>query len=144
MLPLDQPIGTVPGRSSPTNGAFSIADTLKRGPRFNNVYRLVEWRDTSPCVTAGGSPTSGGLNVADPRAAWQNAGHYGVVSWGETAGAVTAAASHDNGRNNVADPRPLRLEELGEAPLIVSLDGTWHRPLTTLELAALQGFPTEG
>ncbi|HNB06106.1 MAG TPA: DNA cytosine methyltransferase [Thauera aminoaromatica] len=144
VLPLDQPIGTVPGRSSPTNGAFSIADTLKRGPRFNNVYRLVEWRDTSPCVTAGGSPTSGGLNVADPRAAWQNAGHYGVVSWGETAGAVTAAASHDNGRNNVADPRPLRLEELGEAPLIVSLDGTWHRPLTTLELAALQGFPTEG
>jgi len=27
-------------------------------------------------------------------------------------------------------------------PVIVAADGTWHRPLTTLELAALQGFPT--
>jgi hypothetical protein len=27
-------------------------------------------------------------------------------------------------------------------PVIVSEDGTWHRPLTTLELAALQGLPT--
>lgn len=25
--------------------------------------------------------------------------------------------------------------------MIIALDGTWHRPLTTLELAALQGFP---
>ena len=27
--------------------------------------------------------------------------------------------------------------------IIVAADGTWHRPLTTLELAALQGFPIE-
>ncbi len=26
-------------------------------------------------------------------------------------------------------------------PVIIALDGTWHRPLTTLELAVLQGFP---
>lgn len=25
--------------------------------------------------------------------------------------------------------------------MILSTDGTWHRPFTTLELAALQGFP---
>jgi hypothetical protein len=25
--------------------------------------------------------------------------------------------------------------------VIIAIDGTWHRPLTTLELAALQGFP---
>lgn len=174
VLPLDQPIGVVAGRSSPTNGAFSIADTLKRGSRFNNVYRLIEWGETSPAVTGGGSPCSGGLNIADPRGfanimrvgpwgepagtvtgatrpaggapsvadprpAFDSAGHYGVIPWDHAAGAVTGAASHDNGRNNVADPR---LTE--ETPLIVALDGTWHRPLTTLELAALQGFPTEG
>jgi hypothetical protein len=28
-------------------------------------------------------------------------------------------------------------------PVIISPDGCWHRPLTTLELAALQGLPTE-
>jgi hypothetical protein len=26
-------------------------------------------------------------------------------------------------------------------PVIIAADGTWHRPLTTLELAVLQGFP---
>jgi site-specific DNA-cytosine methylase len=26
---------------------------------------------------------------------------------------------------------------------LIAADGTWHRPLTTLELAALQGFPIE-
>lgn len=26
-------------------------------------------------------------------------------------------------------------------PVIVAADGTWHRPLTLLELAALQGYP---
>lgn len=139
VLPLDRPIGVVAGRTSPTNGAFSIADKLGRGARFNNVYRLIEWSDPSACVTGGTSPGSGGLSVADPRASWMNAGHYGVIPWHETAGAVTAAASHDNGRNSVADPRLS-----AEAPLIVALDGTWHRPLTTLELAALQGFPTDG
>lgn len=139
VLPLDQPIGVVAGRTSPSNGAFSIADKLGRGPRFNNVYRLIEWSHPSACVTGGTAPGSGGLSVADPRASWANAGHYGVIPWTEPAGAVTAAASHDNGRNNVADPRLST-----EVPLIVALDGTWHRPLTTLELAALQGFPTDG
>lgn len=28
-------------------------------------------------------------------------------------------------------------------PVIVAADGTWHRPLTLLELSALQGYPTE-
>ena len=27
------------------------------------------------------------------------------------------------------------------APVILAADGTWHRPLTTLELAVLQGLP---
>lgn len=140
VLPLDQPIGVVAGRSSPTNGAFSIADPLGRGARFNNVYRLIDWTDPSACVTGGVSPGSGGLSVADPRPSWANAGHYGVVPWTEAAGAVTAAASHDNGRHNVADPRLFD----SDVPLIVAPDNTWHRPLTTLELAALQGFPTDG
>jgi len=136
VLPLSASVGTIAGRSGPTNGAYSVADKLGRGARFNNVYKLIEWSDASACVTGGVSPGSGGLSVADPRLGWANAGHYGVIPWDATPGAVTAAASHDNGRNNVADPRLAA----GETPLIVALDGTWHRPLTTLELAALQGF----
>lgn len=67
------------------------------------------------------------------------AGHYGVVPWGESCGAVSAAAGHDNGRWSVADPRmPAANDKL--VAVIRSLDGTWHRPFTTLELAALQSI----
>jgi site-specific DNA-cytosine methylase len=60
------------------------------------------------------------------------------MSWDDAAKTITGSARFDNGTFAVADPRkpPERL------PLIVAADGTWHRPLTTLELAALQGFPT--
>jgi hypothetical protein len=49
----------------------------------------------------------------------------------------------DRGPFSVAD---VRLPAPGEncCPLIVALDGTWHRPFTTLDLAALQGFPVLG
>lgn len=92
-------------------------------------------------------------------------GHYGVARWDEPSGAVSAAACHDNGRWSVADPRASLFstsmegaseprvcdsEQVGSfsmpAPadklvaVIRSIDGTWHRPFTTLELAALQSL----
>jgi hypothetical protein len=88
----------------------------------------------------------GAMSVADPRAMhrargndYLTGGHYGVVPWDEPSGAVSAAAGHDNGRWSVADPRmPVTTEQL--VAVIRSLDGTWHRPFTTLELAALQSL----
>ncbi|EIU4982798.1 DNA cytosine methyltransferase, partial [Pseudomonas aeruginosa] len=65
--------------------------------------------------------------------------HYGVVGFDQSAGAVSASARHDNGRWSVADPRmPEANDRL--TCIIQSLDGTWHRPFTTLELAALQSL----
>lgn len=104
----------------------------------------------------GTGPSAGGLAIEDPRvAAWddgrshfKSGGHYGVIAWDATAGTVVGHAKHDRNPATVADVRTL--QAFGAAPgqwskaappLIVSLDGTWHRPLTTLELAALQGFP---
>jgi site-specific DNA-cytosine methylase len=60
-----------------------------------------------------------------------------VISWEEAAGTITGTARIDNGRFAVADPR----KPPPMIPVIESVDGTWHRPLTTLELAALQGLP---
>lgn len=138
----DEPSPSVTGGTGPSSGGLSVADPRESG-WYHNVYRIVDWQEAAGCVTAASRPAGGAVSVADPRALpWANAGHYGVVPWQDPAGAVTGAASHDNGRNNVADPR--RAAEDPGAPIIVSLDGTWHRPLTTLELAALQGFPTEG
>jgi hypothetical protein len=61
------------------------------------------------------------------------------MRWKGTTGAISAAACHDNGTWSVADPRlPEPNERL--TTIIESLDGTWHRPFTTLELAALQNL----
>jgi len=71
--------------------------------------------------------------------AYLTGGHYGVVGFDQPAGAVSASACHDNGRWSVADPRmPTATDRL--TCIITSLDGTWHRPFTTLELAALQSL----
>lgn len=54
--------------------------------------------------------------------------------WGEI-----ITAGHDNGRWSIADPRIPQLNDKLIA-IIRSIDGTWHRPFTTLELAALQSL----
>ncbi len=133
-----EPAGAVISASSTGNGAFTVADP--RGTRFNNVFRVVRWDETAPAVTGGSGPSSGGMAVADPR----RAGNFGVVPWGMPAGAVTGNSGADSGAFSVADPRlPAPGDHPDPPPVVVALDDTWHRPFTTLELAALQGFPVE-
>ncbi len=113
----------------------------------HHVLRVTEWQESSGAVTSSHGPTSGAICVADPR--WRDGaenyltgGHYGVVPWDAATGAVSASAGHDNGRWSVADPRidslPAHNEQM--VAVIRSLDGTWHRPFTTMELAALQSL----
>jgi site-specific DNA-cytosine methylase len=135
MTPWQSPARTVIAGNA--NGAFAVAD-----------------------------PRSG---MAIDRPEYLTGGHYGVVPWDQASGAVSAAACHDNGRWSVADPRmpwdaqpgchacgravgaPCLDEEgcrnppmpAGDDKLVTriqAIDGTWHRPFTTLELAALQSL----
>ena len=85
--------------------------------------------------------------VADPRPGldgakgdeWFGGGHFGVLPWRAPSGAVAAAAGYDNGHWSVADPRlPEQSDRL--VAIIRALDGTWHRPFMTLELASLQSL----
>lgn len=102
----------------------------------------------SGAVYVGSTTGEGAFAVADPRPAMQRGkgdhyltgGHYGVVPWSGTSYAVAAAAGHDNGHWSVADPRPMPAPADKLVARIVALDGTWHRPFTTLELAALQSL----
>lgn len=114
--------------------------------RYGNLS-MAAWDEASRCVVAGGKGVQGGwLSVADPRtgmdddrAAYLTGGHYGVLRMSDTAGAVSAAACHDNGRWSIADHRmPAVTDKL--VARIRALDDTWHRPFTTLELAALQSL----
>ncbi|WP_175689678.1 DNA cytosine methyltransferase [Burkholderia anthina] len=110
-------------------------------------YRITGYDEHAGTVIARSDSGQGAFAVADPRPglrrergdAYLTGGHYGVVGWEQSSGAVSAAAGHDNGRWSVADPRlPAATAKL--VAFIRALDGTWHRPFTTLELAALQSL----
>jgi site-specific DNA-cytosine methylase len=123
-----------------------VADPRRAGEGFGK-YMVTGWDDAAGTVISGSTTGQGAYAVADPRPNldrgkgdhYLTAGHYGVVPWTDPAGAVSSAAGHDNGRWSVADPRmPAASDKL--VAVIRALDGTWHRPFTTLELAALQSL----
>lgn len=138
--------GAVIGVKSPGQGTFSVADVRCPQVKHNNCFKVVRFEGAAGTVTGGTGPSAGGQCVADPRSgmaadrvAYLTGGHYGVVPWEGQAGAVSAAACHDNGRWSVADRRqPAATDSL--ITVITAEDGTWHRPFTTLELAALQSL----
>ncbi|MDZ4313663.1 MAG: DNA cytosine methyltransferase [Azonexus sp.] len=179
----DQPTGAITGQRSPIQGGFSVADPRHFGTaKHNNEFRIVpfdqhaqtitsahgtgqcvadprragptfgkyavtRWDESTGTVISGSTTGQGAYAVADPRSGldrkqgdnYLTAGHYGVTPWDAPSGAVSAAAGHDNGRWSVADPRlPEPAAKL--TAIIRAIDGTWHRPFTTLELAALQSL----
>ncbi|EPS3491635.1 DNA cytosine methyltransferase [Pseudomonas aeruginosa] len=149
VVSMDQHAGTVTTGHGPSSGGQAVAD-----PRYHNWHpgassrklHVGEWGSATGTVTGSQQVASGALSIADPRVldrtkgdAYLTGGHYGVVGFDQSAGAVSASARHDNGRWSVADPRmPAANDRL--TCIIQSLDGTWHRPFTTLELAALQSL----
>ena len=138
VVPWDQVGGTVTGNGYPSgSGVMAVAD-----PRFDCSPHA-----PSVAVTGGGTPTSGGVCVADPRIEGKGSRPdlFGVLRWDQPAKTISGSASV-SGSNTpaaVADPRiPADDDRPDPVPMIIAEDGTWHRPLTTLELAALQSFPT--
>jgi len=123
-----------------------VADPRRAGQGFGK-YMVTGYEEAAGTVISGSTTGQGAYAVADPRPNgipqpgdhYQTGGHYGVLRIADTAGAVASAACHDNGRWSVADPRmPEATDKL--VAVIRALDGTWHRPFTTLELAALQSL----
>jgi hypothetical protein len=119
-----------------------VADPRAPGTSWSSKYHVAGWDDSTKTVIS--SDDHGAYAVADPR--WRadaehylTGGHYGVVPWNSPTGAVSASAGCDNGRWSVADPRMPEQDEKVIA-IIRALDGTWHRPFTTMELAALQSL----
>ncbi len=138
---------TVTGADHISGGAQAVADPRMSESTGRHVskYRVMHFDAAATTVTGTDRIGSGAQSVADPRVQISGAKgflgsrHYGIVPWDASTGAVTGAASHDNGPWNVADPRLPRGDD-NCRPQIIATDGTWHRPLTTLELAALQGL----
>lgn len=145
IVPWARAAGTVTG----AHGTGQCVQDIRATGGFEGAgkYRVTGYGETAGTVIARSDTGQGAFAVADPRPANQRVqgdayltnGHYGVVGWDSNSGAVSAAAGHDNGRWSVADPR-LPGERDNLVCVIRSLDGTWHRPFTTLELAALQSL----
>lgn len=123
-----------------------VADPRQAGQCFGK-YAVTGYDEAAGTVISGSTTGQGAYAVADPRPAgipqagdhYQTGGHYGVRRWDDTSGAVASAACHDNGFWSVADHRlPAATDKV--VAVIRALDGTWHRPFTTLELAALQSI----
>lgn len=156
ITPFNGPAHAVVG--SRKSGASAVADPRPtHGPNAHtNKHAVTKWEQSAKAITGSDRVGSGALSVADPRPAafgekrdhYQTGGHYGVVPWSGTAYAVPGYAKYDRGNWSVADPRDQEPEPLPELPkpedrlvaVIRALDGTWHRPFTTLELAALQSL----
>ncbi|UYZ08581.1 DNA cytosine methyltransferase [Agrobacterium salinitolerans] len=152
----DEAAGTVIGASTTGNGAFAVADPLPYRELRNGAYGVRTMDETSGVVAGESLPSNGAFAVADPRPVglnanrehYQTGGHYGVVKWNEKSRAVPGFAKYDRGPFAVADPREAEPSPLADLPkpedrlvaVIRALDGTWHRPFTTLELAALQSL----
>jgi site-specific DNA-cytosine methylase len=143
VTPWSEPAPTVRGVCKAQNGGAVVADprvaVTARENRFTNQYRVREWQEPAGCVTGDTDIQEGAQSVGDPRlGCTPRSGSYGVLGWEEAAATVTGNARVDNGKFAIADPR----KPPNFIPVIIAKDGTWHRPLTTLELAALQGLPT--
>ncbi|MFZ4289859.1 DNA cytosine methyltransferase, partial [Variovorax sp. HJSM1_2] len=135
----------------------SVADPRRDGPSFAK-YGVTRYDEPAGTVIAGSTTGQGAFAVADVRPnlqrekgdAYLTGGHYGVLPWAAASGAVSASACHDNGPWSLADPRPAAACTESQTAMpspsdklvcrIHALDGTWHRPFTTLELAALQSL----
>lgn len=111
-------------------------------------YRMTGFEEAAGSVIAASTTGQGAFAVADPRPNlargkgdhYLTGGHYGVVPWDRPSYSVAASACLDNGHWSVGDPRPMPVADDKLVCRITSLDNTWHRPFTTLELAALQSL----
>lgn len=138
----DESAKTITGANRPNNGAITITDPRTSGG-YQNKYQLLKWEGTASTVTGTSDIQSGAQSIADPRLSCKpRSGTMGVQSWDNPGKTIIGAGDIHAGSTAVADPRiPNDNDRPDPPPIIIALDGTWHRPLTTLELAILQSFP---
>jgi len=143
---------TVVAEGTPRNTWCSVQDPRVTCQRREGSLGVRSWTQSSVAVIANGTHHNGPWQVADPRLAHNpRPDSYGVLDWAEPSHCIRAVQKPQNTSDSVADPRvdaelvgePLDLNGRPCHLVIRALDGTWHRPMTTLELAVLQGFPAD-
>jgi len=138
----DEPAPCVTGAHRPNNGAIVVADPRVKTDLMPDCYGVQQWDDQAKTIRGNSRIMQSASSIADPRIGCSpRSGTMGVLRWDEPAKTVIGAGDIHAGAAAVADPRIPEDNESGTW-VIIAEDGTWHRPLTTYELAMLQGFPT--
>jgi len=143
---MEEPAPTVTGADGVGRSqAFGVADTRlsESSNRHQSKMRVEDFGEPAHTVTGSDRVGSGAPSVADPRLSCSpRSGTLGIIPWESPAGTICGSADVHQGSAAVADERVIDLAARPDPwPLIIALDGTVHRPLTTLELAMLQDFP---
>lgn len=159
--PSDKPARTVTGGVDPNTNGLSVQQPIdlaslvvgsESDRRFNHVYNVTPWDQPSGTVASGSGPGAGAISIQDLRLGCtprgDSKGPLGVTPWGDPSPTVTA--SGDLWTTAAA------LQDVWEWHLPVVQPGfhyiftedepgqwSWHRPLTTLDLAALQDLLIE-
>jgi site-specific DNA-cytosine methylase len=133
---------TVTGAMRPNNGAPCVSDPRVKAQLYPSGYGVQSWNKASTTIRSAGRVMNAPVSIDDPRInSTPRSGTYGVMKWDQAAKTITGGDIH-SGCSAVGDIRIPEDTEQGVF-VIVSEDGTWHRPLTTLELLVLQGFPLQ-
>jgi len=122
-------------------GSISDPRIAYRPGRYTDKFRVQVAGESAATVTGVTDVQSGAQLIADPNLRCApRADSYGVQDWQQSAKTVIGSADVHAAAAAVADPRIPKDNEQG-VWMIIAQDGTWHRPLTTYELAMLQSFP---
>jgi site-specific DNA-cytosine methylase len=153
--------GSAPAVAGPggAGGGMGVSDPRPVGDRGGHgKYRVTPYHGPANSVIAASTTGQGAFVVADPHVGWGANSHRNklrVVGYSDTAGCITTSDRVGSGAQSIADPRDVVFADAAQSALpapddrlvcvIEALDGTWHRPFTTLELAALQSLfdPTQ-
>ncbi len=143
----------------------SVVDPRVTCKRREGSEGVTAWGAPSTTVIANGTHHNGPWQIADPRitcSPWATV--YGVQDRLQAAGTIIGHASHDTGRfsipDDAAEATHYVIDHEGELYVLGDLDleaerkhgcrvirshhsDAWHRPMTVLELAALQGLPVK-
>lgn len=142
MQSVKEPAATVTGTTDVQSGAQLVADPRVKSKLMPDSYGVLGFDDASKAIRGHSRIMQSASSIADPRLSCKpRSGTMGVQKWDKTAKTVIANGNIHASAAAVADPRIPGDRESG-VWVIIAEDGTWHRPLTTYELAMLQGFDT--
>lgn len=136
VLDFEQPSGVITSRGYPLNGCFAVADPRFRGHAYGQ-YGVRHFDRPMGTVSGQAAPGGGPYALADPRIPANEHRLYRVVSWEQKSAQVPNCPGDDH---RVGTPQSLPEPTTNVVAVIRAQDGTWHRPFTTLELAALQSL----